>query len=113
MSSRAVFRRLCNPSLKEIEVKILFSPRETSGHDLRFRIVDRAADQMILAIPKRDHVAVRRTSKNLQHFAGKNPIVSVQNSRTWFDDNSTHAVMMSHLCQPLHNRFSIFPESKS
>jgi hypothetical protein len=43
--------------------QILFSPRETSRHDLRFRIVDRAADQMIPAIPKRDHVTVRRISK--------------------------------------------------
>src|SRR5260370_2283492 len=68
MSSRAVFGRLCNPSLKEIKVKILFSPRETPRYNLRFRIVDRAADNMILAIPNQTHPALRCPSTHLQTF---------------------------------------------
>ncbi len=81
MSSRAVFGRLCNPSRKEIKVKILFSPRETSGYDLRFRIVDRAADQMILAVPANHFVtaAFVEFPKELQPFraqlAGRSMIV--------------------------------------
>jgi len=52
---------------------------------------------MIFTILERDHIAVGGISKNFQNFAGKNPVVSVQNSRTWFDDDSSHAVMISQL----------------
>src|SRR5438034_9155060 len=68
---------------------------------------------MIFTILERDHIAVGGISKNFQNIAGKNPVMSVQNSRTWFDDDSSHAVMMSHLWPSLYNPFSIFLESKS
>src|SRR5438445_4598376 len=50
ISPQAVFRRLRNPAFEEIQVEVLFSPRETARNDLRFRIINRAADQMILAV---------------------------------------------------------------
>src|SRR5436190_23972735 len=68
---------------------------------------------MIFTILERDHIAVGGISKDFQNFAGKNPVMSVQNSRTWFDDDSSHAVMMSHLWPSLYNPFSIFLESNS
>jgi hypothetical protein len=45
---------------------------------------------MILTVLERDDIAVCRSSKDLQHFAGKYPIVSVQNSRPRFNNNSGH-----------------------
>src|SRR5947207_147806 len=58
---------------------------------------------MILTILERDDVPIHRISENFQHFAGKNPVVSMQNSRARFDDDSSHVVMMSHVWRPLHN----------
>jgi len=55
---------------------------------LRFRIVNGAADQMVFAVLERNHIAIRGVSENLEHFAGKHPVVSMQNSRTRLDDNS-------------------------
>src|SRR5262245_5085767 len=45
---------------------------------------------MIFTILERDDVSVSRFPKDLQDFARKHPIVSVQNSRPRFDDNSSH-----------------------
>jgi hypothetical protein len=45
---------------------------------------------MIFAVLERNHIAIRGFSENLEHFAGKNPIVSMQNSRTRFDDDACH-----------------------
>src|ERR1700730_7013871 len=50
ISPVAIFSRLGNASFEEIKIEILFSPRETPGYDLRFRIVNRAADQMVAPI---------------------------------------------------------------
>jgi hypothetical protein len=104
---------LPDPALEKIEIKILPPPRKTPGYDLRFAVVDRAAQQPILAILQGNHVAISRISERLQHLAGKNPVVPVQNSRARFDDDSSHGLMMSQLCRPLHNRLLIFPESKN
>ena len=67
----AVFGRLRDPALEEIKIEVLFPPRKTPRHDLRFRIVNRAADQMVLAVFERNHVAVRRFAENFQDFARK------------------------------------------
>src|SRR6185369_5391689 len=77
LSPFAILSRLRDPAFEEVEIEILFSPRKSARHDLRFGIVNRAADQMITAILKRYDVAIRRLSENLQHFAGEDPIVPV------------------------------------
>src|SRR4029453_9441962 len=89
-TSCPVFCRLGDASFEEIQVQFLFSTRETARHDLSLGIVDRTADQTILTVLEGDDIAVRRFSKDLQHFAGKYPIVSVQNLRPRFDNNSGH-----------------------
>jgi hypothetical protein len=76
-SSRSVFGGLCDAAIKEVQIEILFPPREAPRHDLRFRVVNRAADQMILTVFKRDDIAVRRFPENFQHFARKHPVVAV------------------------------------
>jgi hypothetical protein len=45
---------------------------------------------MVFAILERNHIAIRGISENLEHFAGKNPVVSVQDSRSRFDDDACH-----------------------
>src|SRR5207237_3520031 len=90
MSPRAVFSGLCDAAFEEIKIEILPLSRETAGGDLRFGIVNRAADQTIAPVLQRNHVAIRRFSENLEDFAGKNPVVSVQDSRARFDNDSSH-----------------------
>ena len=105
-----IFGRLRDPAFEKIEIKVLLPSREAPRHNLRLGIIDRAADQMIAPILERNNVAVRRFTENLQHFAREYPIVPVENAGPRFDDDSSHALMMSHLCRALHNRLSIFPE---
>jgi hypothetical protein len=50
LSAVAVFRSLRDPTLEEIEIETLPLPGETAGHDLRFRVVNRAADQLITPV---------------------------------------------------------------
>jgi hypothetical protein len=50
---------------------------------------------MIFAVLERNHIAIRRISENLEHFAGKHPIVSMQDSRTRFDDDACHEKIQS------------------
>jgi len=64
--------------------------RETPRDDLGFRIVNRASNQTVASVLERDNVAIRRVSENFQDFAGKDPVVSVKNSRAGFDDQSSH-----------------------
>ena len=71
-----------------LEVENLFPSRKAPRHDLRFRVINRAPDQPIFAVPEGNDVAVRRISKNLQHFTGKHVVVPMQNSCSRFDDNS-------------------------
>ncbi len=49
-SSRSVFGGLRDTAAKEVQIEVLFPPRETSPHNLRFRVINRAADQMIPAV---------------------------------------------------------------
>jgi hypothetical protein len=81
---------LLDTATEKIPIKILPSPRETPRNNLRFGIVDGASNQMVFAVLERNHIAIRGISKNLEHFAGKHPVVSMQNSRTRFDDNACH-----------------------
>src|SRR5205823_2837686 len=69
---------------------VLFSTREPAGHDLRSGIVNRTADQMVATILQRNHIAISRFAENLQHFATEHPIVTMQDSGAWFNDDSTH-----------------------
>ncbi len=92
MSPRPVFGGLGDAALEKIEIEVLPLSRETPGDDLRFGIVNRTADQTIAPVLQRNHVAIRRLSEDFQHFAGKNPVVPVQNSRARFDDDSSHKV---------------------
>src|SRR5262249_53297264 len=86
-----VFGSLHDTAPKEIQIQILPSPRETARNDLRFGIVNGAPDQMIPAVLERNHIAIRGLSEYLEHFARKYPVVSMQNSRTRFDNNSGHS----------------------
>ena len=45
---------------------------------------------MVFAVLERNHIAIRGVSENLEHLAGKNPVVSMQNSRPRFDDDACH-----------------------
>src|SRR6266480_4879346 len=85
-----VFGSLRDAAPKKILIKVLPSSRETTRNNLRFRIVNGAPNQMIFAVLERNHLAILGISKNLEHFAGKHPIMSMQNSRTRFDDDACH-----------------------
>ena len=85
-----ILHGLRDPALEKIEIEVLPPPRESPGHDLRFAVVNRAADQVISSVFQRNDVAIRRISERLQNFAGKHPIVPVQNSRARFDDEAGH-----------------------
>jgi hypothetical protein len=82
--------RLLDPAPEKILIKILLPPRETARNNLRFRIVNGAPNQMVFAVLERNHIAILGISENLEHFAGKHPVVSMQNPRTRFDDNASH-----------------------
>ena len=85
-----VFGSLLDAAPEKILIKVLPSPRETARNNLRFRIVNRAPNQMVFAVLERNHIAIHGISENLEHFAGKHPVVSMQNSRARFDNNSSH-----------------------
>ena len=125
-ASRAIFRRLRDAALEKIEIEILFPARKTPRHDLRFAVVNRAPDQMVVPVFERNHIAIGRFAENFQHFAGKNPVVSMQNARARFDNDSGHKQRFwrCRLCQNSHailfpmttcnsKRLSIFPESRN
>src|SRR5206468_10608331 len=102
-----VFGSLRDAAPKEILIKALPSPRETPRNNLRFRIVNGAPDQMIFTVLERNRIAIRRISENLEHFAGKHPVVPMQNSRTRFDNNSGHRSSTSNaqlLCHSERSR---------
>src|SRR5262245_15382975 len=89
-SSRPILDRLCDPPLKEIEVEILFSPGEPARHDLRLGIIDRATDEMIASVLKRNNVAVLWLTEDLQHLTAKDPVVPMQNARSRLYHQSSH-----------------------
>src|SRR4051812_26042715 len=86
----SIFRSLLDTASEKILIKILSSPRKTARNNLRFGIVNGASNQMIFAVFERNHVAVGGISKNLEQFAGKYPVVSMQNSCPRFDDDASH-----------------------
>src|SRR5215813_6980338 len=64
---------------------------------------------MVFAIFERNHVAIRGFSKNLEHFAGKNPVVPMQDSRSRFDDDACHGNF--NVQRPTPNVQSSVPDS--
>src|SRR5205807_9219680 len=90
LPSLPIFRRLGNSPLEKIEIEILPSVRKTARHNLRFRIPHRAPKHSIAPILNRNNVAIGRITEDLQHLAGKNPVVPVQNPRPRSNDNSSH-----------------------
>jgi hypothetical protein len=91
-SSLPIFRRLRNSPLAKIEIEILAAVRKTARHNLRFRIPDRAPEHSISPILDRNNIAIGGITEDLQHFARKNPVVSVQNSRPGSNDYSSHGL---------------------
>jgi hypothetical protein len=81
---------LRDPALEKIDIQILPPPGKPPGHDLRFAVVNRAADQVISSVFQRDDVTVGGTTEDLQNFAGKHPVVAVQNARARFYDEAGH-----------------------
>ncbi len=77
LSPVAIVRRLRDPAFEKIKVEVLTLPRKSAGHDLGFGIVNRAPDQFVAAVLKRNNVAIGRSPENLQHFAGEDPVVSM------------------------------------
>ena len=59
---------------------------------------------MVPAILERNHIAIGRISENLQNFGGKHPIVSVQNSRSRFDNDSGHRSNAQLVCHSERSR---------
>jgi len=55
---------------------------------------------MILTVLERDDVTIRWMAEDLQHFAGKNPVVSMQNSCSRFDDDSSHVNDVARMTAP-------------
>src|SRR5438128_11752048 len=90
LPSLAIFRRSPNSSFEEIEIEILPPVRKTARHNLRFGIPDRAPKHPVPPVLDRNDVAIGRVTEDLQHLAGKNPVVSVQNPRPRSNDNSSH-----------------------
>jgi hypothetical protein len=45
---------------------------------------------MIFAVLERNDIAIRGISENFEHFAGKHPVVPMQNSCSRFDDDASH-----------------------
>ena len=86
----SIFCRLRDPPLKKIQIEFLFSSRKSPRHDLRFAVINRAPDQPVFSILERNHIAVRRVAKDLQHLARKHPIVPVQDASARFDNKSGH-----------------------
>src|ERR1043165_1052360 len=56
---------------------------------------------MVFAVLERNHIAILRFSKDLQHFAGKYPVVTTQNSRARFDDDACHGNSTTSFAQEL------------
>src|SRR5205814_4454128 len=66
---RPIFRRLRDSALEKIEIEVLFPARKSARYDLRFAVVDRAAEQPVFSILQRNHIAISRIAKHLQHFS--------------------------------------------
>ncbi len=92
---RPILDRLRDSALEKIEIELLFPAREPPGHDLRFRVVDRAPDQMVATVLERDDIAVVRRAENFQDFPAEHPIVSVENPRARFNDESAHRLSLT------------------
>ena len=72
-------------------IKSILTPaRETSRHDLRFAVINRAANQMIFSVLERNDIDIAGIAKNLQDLSREHPIVSVKNARPRFDDKPSH-----------------------
>ena len=89
-AARAIFHRLREPARKKIRIEFLPASRKTPGDDLRFGIVNRAAEQPVFSVFQRDDVAVGWIAKDLQHFAGENPIMAMEDAGARFDDEAGH-----------------------
>jgi hypothetical protein len=55
---------------------------------------------MVFAVPERNYIAIGGFSENLEHFAGIHPVVSMQNSRSRFDDDAGHENSTSNAHRP-------------
>jgi hypothetical protein len=85
-----VLQGLRDPALEKIEIEVLPPPGKSTGYDLRFAVVNGAADQVISSVFQRDDVTVGGSPKNLQDFAGKHPVVPVQDSGARFYNKTRH-----------------------
>ena len=90
ISTVTVLGGLRDAAFEKIKIEILPLPRKATRDNLRLGIVNRTADQTIAPVFQRNHVAIRRISENLQHLAGKNPVVAVQDVRAGFDNKAGH-----------------------
>ena len=86
----AVIDGLLEPALEKVEVEILALPGKTPGDDLRLGVVDGGAEQPILPVLERHDVAIGRLPEGLEHLAGIDPVVPVQDAGAGFDDESGH-----------------------
>src|SRR5581483_3287360 len=82
--------RLCNSAFEKVEIEILPLSRDPACHDLRLGVVDRAPNELVPPVFQRNDISVGRIAKNLQDFTRKDPVVTMKNSRSGFDDHSSH-----------------------
>lgn len=84
------FHRLRDSPLEKFKVEILPMAAEAAGDDLGVGIVDRTAEQVVFGVLQSDDIAGLRFAIAFQHFGGVDPIVAVQDSGTWFDNETSH-----------------------
>jgi hypothetical protein len=64
-------------SCEELRIQILTAAGIPARHDLRFGVVDGAAEHPIAAILDRDNIAILGTSKCLEYLGPIDPVMPV------------------------------------
>ena len=87
-----VFQRLRDPPVEKIRVQILPAPGEPPHDNLRLRVVNPDAQQLVPSVLDRHDTPVLGASECFQNFTGINPVMPVQDPRARADDDSSHSV---------------------
>lgn len=77
-------------ALEKVRVQILFSPRETAGHDLRVRIVDRRTERPVFNVLELDDRARLWIAQHTLHFGRVDPFVTMKEAGAGLDDERGH-----------------------
>lgn len=77
---------------EEILVEVLFSPRKTACHNLRFWVINRTSKRFVFEILQGNDLAWLRIPEGFLDFRGVNPIVAVKDAGAGFYDETGHEV---------------------